>query len=575
MFLFFNFIFYLFIQNNKTQTQNKMDFLEERKIDFTCPRFCDINDVQDENFFMDVARIMISRFSEVSDQNNNNNNNNVMKHGLTDFGGNCHKKSKIMNFLVGSIEPIDISDDDDDDDDFGNGNVIGNNNNDAGDGDESEDYSDAGDDDDDDDDADDDDDVDAGDDDDDDRERDENLNEIKNEPTQNGNNQNTPCYYNFTAANDTKYHGNPYCVRFAAIDAYLCEKEHAREMLAAKGVAVVPNVLSPEFCKHIEDLTWTMFEKASADFTEHIPTLISRAAAGNPNFVPKSFDYYARAAAPPINRNDPETYKSFQHFSQFHGMLHHQHWMGHTEAAFKVREHENVIDVFSAVLGVPKRKLLCSVDGFSFKTKKTTSLKSQTSSAKEVLKQFWLHIDRGFTKKPKNNPTIQGYADILGHEPGQATFTFLEGSHLYFEEFKQRFGHKTEKNNHKLSDQELIWYISEKKCPIRTVVSAPGSFVLWNSDTVHCGGKPTFISDEHQKQRLVYYVCMEDGSNATRAQLERKRTSIEEKRTTTHQPIHFTLNDKNFFAHGFAPQESKNDYTYYPKDHPNSYLFGF
>jgi hypothetical protein len=300
-------------------------------------------------------------------------------------------------------------------------------------------------------------------------------------------------------------------------------------------VAVLPNVLSAEECKHVYDQTWETIEMWSKNFTAD-PKELEIMNREYKMLHPESKMQYKPHK--PILRNDPSTYESFGQFDPLHGMLFKIRGSGYSKPAVFVRNHVNVHAAYAAIYD--EDNLLSSFDGMSFRISPTKKEFKIPTNATEFMKTAWPHFDCGFgDPDDKNRNLVQGFVDILGTEPGAAAFTFLEGSHKHFNEFGRRFGKKSSTNWIKFTEDEVKWLIEEKGCKPVSVTCPPGSMVFWYSQNAHWGMGPT---DQKLFNRLVFYVCMAPREWATEKQLAEKRNIVLENRTTSHNPIYGTRN---------------------------------
>lgn len=74
---------------------------------------------------------------------------------------------------------------------------------------------------------------------------------------------------------------------------------------------------------------------------------------------------------------------------------------------------------------------------------------------------------------------------------------------------------------------------------VQPIVPA-GTLFLWDSRTIHQGTLPS------GERRVVTYVCMAPRTQATEAQLKRRRKQFEDRRTTRHNPIISTVFSKTY-----------------------------
>lgn len=214
-----------------------------------------------------------------------------------------------------------------------------------------------------------------------------------------------------------------------------------------------------------------------------------------------------------------------------HGMLL-QHWsVGQAQWVWDVRSDPLVVQAFAGLWHCAPNDLLCSFDGISY------------APPHEVTKRGyyrgndWFHCDQRYVKNaPLEAECYQGWVTAHDVRPGDATLTYLEGSHLLQQEFIAAFPDVIEDSKDdwlKLNDSQLAWY--KERCPVRTVVCPAGSLVLWDSRTIHAG-KEALKDRTQPNERLVVYVCMTPREKAYKSVLAKRIKAFEEQRMTSHWP---------------------------------------
>jgi ectoine hydroxylase-related dioxygenase (phytanoyl-CoA dioxygenase family) len=267
-------------------------------------------------------------------------------------------------------------------------------------------------------------------------------------------------------------------------------REDVRDVLEADGVAIVAGVLDPTECRHLQDGMWACLEHISSSW------------------------------ATPIRRDDRRTYREFFNLFPTHGMLL-QHWVGHAQASWDVRQNPKVVDVFRAIYQCTQ--LLVSFDGMSFGMKPEDTGRGWEHAT-------WLHTDQSFTKP--DFACIQSWLTALDVDAGDATLAVLRGSHKYHAEFAQAFGVTDKSNWYKLQPEQQAWYLA-KGCELVHVECKAGDMVLWDSRTIHSGKCPS-KGRLNPKLRMVVYVSMQPRAVATERDLKRKREAFDAGRTTSH-----------------------------------------
>jgi ectoine hydroxylase-related dioxygenase (phytanoyl-CoA dioxygenase family) len=157
-------------------------------------------------------------------------------------------------------------------------------------------------------------------------------------------------------------------------------------------------------------------------------------------------------------------------------------------------------------------------------------------------KKFWLHVDQSYLRN--NLETYQSWVTPLDVNDGDATLVFLKGSHKYHKTIKDQYSISNKDDWYKLSDQQISTYVNDLGCPLQRIKCKAGSIVMWDSRLVHCGCQP--LKNRHNpNMRICIYVCMLPKSLATQVDINKKRKAFNEKRLTSHHPIHVKLFPKN------------------------------
>jgi Phytanoyl-CoA dioxygenase (PhyH) len=276
--------------------------------------------------------------------------------------------------------------------------------------------------------------------------------------------------------------------------------------LARMGVGILPSLLDAEACKAMREGAAAMFRDLIDEPMPHV------------------------------------LYKLYP----IHGMLL-QHWgVGQAQWVWDVRTHPAVAQAFADLWQCDPTELICSFDGLSY------------APPHEITKRGyyrgndWFHCDQRYTQPNARQPQAQrvnhqqavaeavecyqGWVTAHDVRPGDATLTYLEGSHLLHREFAATFPEAVEKSKSdwlKLDEKQLAWY--KERCPVRTVVCPAGSLVLWDSRTIHAG-KEALKDRAQPNERLVVYVCMTPREKATKAVLKKRIAAFEAQRMTTHWP---------------------------------------
>ena len=274
--------------------------------------------------------------------------------------------------------------------------------------------------------------------------------------------------------------------------------ELLRETLKRDGLAIATEVLSLPECQALHAGLWAGLTHVTQDWVT------------------------------PVRREDRASWRGIYQLQPAHGMLL-QHWeLGHVQAAWDVRQHPAVCDIFAQLWGVAPDELLCSMDGIA------------VSAPPEVTGRGWhtgvnkLHCDQSF--RVPGLETYQGWVNALPTAEGDATLTYLHGSHAYHTAAAERFPGLCEGGHwHQLTDEMIRFYTEECGCPQQEVTCPAGALVLWDSRTIHSGRAP-LRSRPAPHERAVVYVCMAPRARATPAAVRKHVQAFRERRLTGHHP---------------------------------------
>ena len=278
-------------------------------------------------------------------------------------------------------------------------------------------------------------------------------------------------------------------------DKYVCTVENSKEVLNKFGVAIIPQILNEEECRK---MTLGMF-----NFFEHITSNWEK----------------------PFKIKDKDTWRELYKLMPMHSMLF-QHWkIGHSQHVWDVRQNPTIVDAFAKIWSCKQDELLVSFDGASFHL-------PPESTNKGWFNKQWFHTDQSFTRNELE--CIQSLVTSLDVKEGDATFCFMEGSHLFHKDFGQHYSIKDKSDWYKLNDEEINFF-KDKGCEIKRIKCPKGSLVLWDSRTIHCGVE-SLKGREKKNFRSVIYICMTPRSKCSVKDLEKKKKAFEEMRMTTHWP---------------------------------------
>lgn len=271
-----------------------------------------------------------------------------------------------------------------------------------------------------------------------------------------------------------------------------CTFDTIKASLETHGVATLPRIISHDECVRLREGIWTGLR--------HI-------TQGR------------------FNLNDPTTWKSFYDLMPMHSMLL-QHWgVGHMQPVWDVRQNPAIIGTFARLWET--EDLLVSFDGIS------VHLPPEVSRRGWFRGSQWLHTDQSPTKKGLH--CIQGLVNLYPVNEGDATLTFLDGSHKHHEEFFSHINQTDFKPDWFKLDEDQTTFFTNKGCKQYCVQADEGSLVLWDSRTMHSGIEPQH-GRANPNYRIVIYVCMTPKRLATPAGIEKRIKAFEELRMTTHWP---------------------------------------
>ena len=296
---------------------------------------------------------------------------------------------------------------------------------------------------------------------------------------------------------------------------YTTTLENAKEHIAEKGVAVIPNILTPEEITQSRNEMWSMLSQLT-----------------------ENSDYH-------IKRDETNSWKHLRKLIPLHSMLLKYWGIGHSQFLWNIRQNENVANVFSHLWETPKENLLVSFDGTSI------HMPPEITKFGFYHQNDWLHTDQSFKPSMHGLKCIQGMVNIYNTNCGDATLKIMEGSNKYHTEFHDHFPYAAEKyktNWCKLTPEELMFY-EDKGCQLHNVIAPAGSIVLWDSRTVH-QGMECIKGRQFPSLRTVAYICMTPRNWATPKNIEKKQKTFNERRMTSHWPHIIKLEGKNPHMYG-------------------------
>ena len=277
--------------------------------------------------------------------------------------------------------------------------------------------------------------------------------------------------------------------------SYMATLENFKDVLSTHGVAVIPSVLSTEECVGMNGGMWDSLERLTSLFET------------------------------PIERDDESTWVEFFKFRPMHAMLMQHYKIGHAQYVWDVRQNPKVANVFAKLWDVAPEELLVSFDGVAIHFPPEVTHRGW-------YRNEWFHTDQSL--KRNSFECVQGLVTSREVREGDATFTFLDGSHALHKELADAALEKGPGDWVVLTPEQLD-FCKSKGCVVQSVVCPAGSIVLWDSRTIHAGKEPVKGRPE-MNFRNVVYVCMTPRKLATSRAIAKKKEIFEKQRMTTHWP---------------------------------------
>lgn len=211
------------------------------------------------------------------------------------------------------------------------------------------------------------------------------------------------------------------------------------------------------------------------------------------------------------------------------GML--QHTLGQEEFIWKIREHQNVKNIYSRIFNTDQ--LLVSFDGASIGRPPETGFI-------QVLNDSWLHTDQDiiygmdlddvYTSKYYS---VQGIANFEQCDDEDACLFVGEKSHLFHSELFKHNGNKPVGNWYIMTKDD-IGFLTDRGVKFIKINAPKGSFILFDSRASHQAYPHQKKRKDKNRFRYVIYVAMTPANRATKKDLERKVKAVKEGKTTSH-----------------------------------------
>lgn len=279
-------------------------------------------------------------------------------------------------------------------------------------------------------------------------------------------------------------------------EKYITDINGIQAMIDKYGVAIVPNVLDGGECEEMKKGMW--------DYLEHITS---------------QFDV-------PIKRTSSKSWVGYKQLYPKHSMLLQLWSVGHAQFVWDLRTNPKVIAPFEHIWKTKAEDLLVSFDGASFHFPPETTKFGWANPDKSVL-----HCDQSFTTN--DFECVQSWINAYDTNEGDASITLLEGSNKFHKNFAEKFNKTSPDNWYILNQEELNWYIQEKKCSKVNIKCPAGSMVLWDSRTIHCGTEPE-PTRAKPNFRCVVYLCYMPRSKSTPKSLIKRIDAWKNLRMTSH-----------------------------------------
>ena len=184
-------------------------------------------------------------------------------------------------------------------------------------------------------------------------------------------------------------------------EKYVCTSDNLKETLEQFGVAIIPNVINEEQCKVMRDGLWESIEH----ITQHFEV--------------------------PMKRDDVSTWKSFPLLFALHSMLIQRYQLSYSQYYWDLRQNTDIVDIFANLWNVKRDELLVSFDGLSL------HLPPEKTGRGWFKNNSWMHCDSNMTSN--ETECVQSFLTANEIREGDATFTFLEGSHKLKKKVAKKF----------------------------------------------------------------------------------------------------------------------------------------
>jgi hypothetical protein len=246
----------------------------------------------------------------------------------------------------------------------------------------------------------------------------------------------------------------------------------------------------------------------------------------------------------PIEHNNHDSWKQLSKLYPKNSMLF-QHWsIGHAQYVWDVRQNPKVVDVFKHIW-YDDDSFAVSFDGVSY------------HFPPETTGMGWYKQTKYYKDHPQFNAKydwtwdiscIPGYINGYDTNVGDATLSFLEGSHKYHSKFASEFNLKNRNHWYELTNENLSYYLAQG-CVEKRIRCPRGSLVLWDSRIVHCDSEPLQGRAQPNFKNVVY-LCYLPRYKCSSSDIKKKVLAWVNKRMTTYWPCNVRLYPKLPQTHG-------------------------
>ena len=295
---------------------------------------------------------------------------------------------------------------------------------------------------------------------------------------------------------------------------YKCTTDSVKETLEKFGIAIIPNLLNDTECQQMNDGIWNFFEHISQNWKNEFS---------------------------PIKRKDKKSWKNIFHLNPIHSQLHKSYSIGHSQICWDIRQNPKVVEPFAKIWNCNKEDLFVSFDALSF-----CLPPELTGIGWEKENNSWFHTDQSYTRN--DFECVQSWITANDIDEGDATLAIMEGSHIYHEEFGDKFDITNVNDWYRINEEEEEFYIN-KKCEYRKIKCPKGSLVLWDSRTIHYGTNPV-KERKNANTRAIIYLCYMQKYLCTNIQYNRKIHALNNLYTTTHWPCKIAYSSNEPISYG-------------------------